>query len=125
MKKAIISAIVGVSIMLAGCSEQPEEIIIDASIYGGNAEAGAEVDLLGALQDEIIKLITQQTEIEKKDIAIMLGGNQTELSISVGFPKKLDVDRALIQTMLEQAIKNVSETTNVKMGEVILKIEEY
>ncbi|MER2108640.1 MAG: topoisomerase [Solibacillus sp.] len=130
MKKAIILGIVFISILLAGCNEEPEVIVIDASKYGENAvnkysDSETEIDLLSELHNEIIVSITEQTEIEEESIAIMLGGQGKEISISVGFPKNVKVENTLIQKIVEDSVKNVAETANVAIGEVTFKIEKY
>ena len=80
---------------------------------------------LSELQDEIIVAITEQTAIEVD--SIMLGGNLKELSVSVGFLKDVKVDDTLIQQIVEDSIKKVSETENVTISEenITIKIEKY
>ncbi|TQR14755.1 hypothetical protein [Psychrobacillus soli] len=59
----------------------------------------------------------------------MLGGGtvQGNIVVSVGFPKGAKVDDTMIQQIVEDAIKKVSETENVTISEEnrTLKIEKY
>ena len=57
----------------------------------------------------------------------MLEGNLKELSVSVGFLKDVKVDDTLIQQIVEDSIKKVSETENVTISEenITIKIEKY
>ena len=57
----------------------------------------------------------------------MLDGNFKELSVSVGFLKDVKVDDTLIQQVVEDSIKKVSETENVTISEenITIKIEKY
>lgn len=130
LKKAIIPGFLLLSMLLVGCQEEPEVLVIDASKYAVNdvninSESEAEIDLLSPLHEEIIESIIEQTEIGRESIAIMLGGNAQELSISLGFPKNIKVERTLIQKIVEDALQNVTQTTNVTLGEVTLNIEKY
>ncbi|MEK5068657.1 hypothetical protein [Sporosarcina sp. FSL K6-1508] len=57
----------------------------------------------------------------------MLGGNVKELSVSVSFPKDIKVDDTLIQQIVEDSVKKVSETENETISEenITIKIEKY
>ena len=57
----------------------------------------------------------------------MLGGHFKEISVSVGFLKDVKVDETLIQQIVEDSIKKVSETENVTISEdnIKIKIEKY
>ena len=123
IKQAIISGIVFSSILLIGCNG---EEVIDITENGGNvAILPPENIFLSELQDEIIVAITEQTAIEAD--SIMLDGNFKELSVSVGFLKDVKVDDTLIQQVVEDSIKKVSETENVTISEenITIKIEKY
>ena len=50
-----------------------------------------------------------------------------KLHVSVGFPKDAKVDDTMIQQIVEDSIKNVSETENVTISEenITIKIEKY
>ncbi|MER2107165.1 MAG: topoisomerase [Solibacillus sp.] len=107
-------------------------IVIDTSKNGENdvnifSDSETEIDLLSELQNEIIASITEQTEINKESITIMLDGNATDLSVSVGFLKNVKVDDTLIQQIVEDSIERVSETQNVVISEedITIKIEKY
>ena len=123
MKKAVISGIVFCSILLVGCNttevlESEQEVVV------------SQRSLFSELQNEIILSITEQTELESDSLAIMLGGGTVEgkeLSVSVGFPKDAKIDDTLIQQIVEDSIKNVSETENVTINEedITIKIEKY
>ena len=123
IKQAIISGIVFSSILLIGCNG---EEVIDITENGENvAILPPENIFLSELQDEIIVAITEQTAIEAD--SIMLDGNFKELSVSVGFLKDVKVDDTLIQQIVEDSIKKVSETENVTINEedITIKIEKY
>lgn len=125
MKKAIISGIVFCSILLVGCNtteilESEQEVVV--SQKNG---------LLSELQNEIIVAITEQTALESDSLAIMIDGGTDELTVSVGFPKDAKIDDTLIQQIVEDSIKNVSETETVTTSEekikmkIKIKIEKY
>jgi hypothetical protein len=135
IKKAIISGVVFSSILLVGCNgEQKEkqvqaettEVIVAAPENGENDGIS---NLLSELQNEIIVSITEQTELDSESIAIMLGGGpvQGNIDVSVGFPKAAKVDDTMIQQIVEDSIKKVSETENVTISEenITIKIEKY
>ena len=141
LKKAIISGIVISSILLAGCNgEQNEE---QAQTKMTEVESEQEVvvapkseendkvsNLLSELKDEIMVSITEQTEIESESIAIMLDGGTVEGSIevscSVGLPKDAKIDDTMIQQIVEDSIKKVSETENIAISEekITINIEK-
>ncbi len=122
MKKAIISGVVFCSILLVGCNatevlESEQEVVV-------SQEA-----LFSELQNEIIVSITEQTELESDSLAIMIDGGTDELTVSVGFPKDAKIDDTLIQQIVEDSIKNVSEietvTTSKEKIKIKIKIEKY
>ena len=59
----------------------------------------------------------------------MIDGGTDELTVSVGFPKDAKIDDTLIQQIVEDSIKNVSETETVTTSEekikMKIKIEKY
>lgn len=129
LKKAIISGIVFSSILLVGCNE---EEVIDITENGGNdANVFSEsesLNLLSELKKEIMVSITEQTELDSESIAIMLDGNPfEEMTISVSFPKDAKVDDTMIQQIIEDSIKKVSEIEKVAISEenITIKIEKY
>ncbi len=129
-KAAIISGIIFSSILLVGCNGEPEVEVIDAPKNGENdANLSPESNLLSELRDKIIVSITEQTEFDSESIAIMLGGSPAKgiIDVSVGFPKDAKVDDMMIQQIVEDSIKNVSETENVAISEenITIKIEKY
>ena len=127
MKKAIIG-IVFCSILLVGCNtnevlESEQEVVVSQR-YGGDDGIS---NLISELQNEIIVSITEQTELGES-IAIMLDGNTVHgITVSVSFPKAAKVDDAMIQQIIEDSIKNVSETESVAISEedITIKIEKY
>jgi hypothetical protein len=130
MKKAIISGIVFCSILLVGCNttevlESEQEIVVSQ----GNGGDDGISNLISELQNEIIVSITEQTELESDSLAIMIDGGTDELTVSVGFPKDAKIDDTLIQKIVEDSIKNVSETETVTTSEekikIKIKIEKY
>ncbi|WP_179392590.1 topoisomerase [Sporosarcina sp. JAI121] len=130
MKKAIISGMVLCSILLVGCNttevlESEQEVVVSQK-YGGNDGIS---NLISELQNEIIVSITEQTELESDSLAIMLDGGTDELTVSVGFPKDAKIDDTLIQQIVEDSIKNVSETETVSISgekmKIKIKIEKY
>jgi len=126
LKKAIISGIIFISILLVGCNGESEVAVLDDSKNGENEEIlSSENIFLSELKDEIIVAITEQTGFEAD--SIMLEGNLKELSVSVGFLKDVKVDDTLIKQIVEDSIKRVSETENVTINEedITLKIEKY
>lgn len=132
MKQAIISGIVFSSIMLVGCNgEEKEGQLIESeqeAVVAPTNEENDELNLLSELKNEIIVSITEQTELDSESTAIMLDGNPfKEMTISVSFPKDVKVDDTMIQQIIEDSIKNVSETENVAISEenITIKIEKY
>lgn len=136
LKKIIITGIVFSSILLVGCNAEPEVEAIDApkNEIGENdanvlSEIGSESNFLSELHNEIIVSITEQTELDSETIAIMLGGSPAKgiIDISVGLPKDVKVDDTMIQQIVEDSIKEVSEIENVAISEenITIKIEKY
>ena len=136
LKKAIISGIVFISILLVGCNGEPEVVVIDDSKNGENdanlfseSESESESNLFSELKDEIIDSITEQTEIDSESIAIMLGGSPVKgiMDVSVSFPKDVKVDDTMIQQIVDDSIKKVAETENITISEedITIKIEKY
>ena len=123
IKKAIISGIVLCSILLVGCNAN-EVLESEQEIVVSNKNG-----LLSELENEILVSITEQTELESDSVAIMLDGGTDELTVSVGFPKDAKIDDTLIQRIVEDSIKNVSETDTVTTSEekikIKIKIEKY
>ncbi|MFJ7405747.1 MULTISPECIES: topoisomerase [unclassified Lysinibacillus] len=130
-KVAIISGILFSSILLVGCNEEPEVTVIDASKNEENdgSLSSEESNLLSKLGDKIIVSITEQTELDRNSITIMLGGNPASgiIDVSVGIPLDAKVDDTMIQQIVKDSIKNVVETENVAMSEenITIKIEKY
>lgn len=136
LKKIIITGIVFSSILLVGCNAEPEVEAINApkNEIGENdanvlLETGSESNFLSELHNEIIVSITEQTELDSETIAIMLGGSPAKgiIDISVGLPKDVKVDDTMIQQIVEDSIKDVSEIENVAISEenITIKIEKY
>ncbi|MEK5232465.1 topoisomerase [Lysinibacillus sp. FSL K6-0232] len=126
MKKAIISGVV-CSILLVGCNgnENEEQVQVLESEQGiVEDEQG---NLLSELKNDIIVSITEQTELDSESIAIMLGGNIEDISVSVSFPKDVKVDNTMIQQIVKDSIKNASKTANVTIREenITVNIEKY
>ena len=128
MKKAIISGIVFCSILLVGCNtnEVLESEVVVSQRDGGNDGIS---NLISELQNEIIVSITEETELESDSLAIMIDGGTDELTVSVGFPKGAKIDDTLIQQIVEDSIKNVSEAETLTDSEekikMKIKIEKY
>jgi len=122
MKKAIISGIVFCSILLVGCNtnEVLESEVVVSQRDGGNDGIS---NLISELKNEIIVSITEQTELESDSLTIMIDGGTDELTVSVGFPKDAKIDDTLIQQIVEDSIKNVSETEPVTVSEEKTKIK--
>ncbi|WP_235753851.1 topoisomerase [Psychrobacillus sp. INOP01] len=132
VKKAIISGIVFSSILLVGCNktevlESEQEVVVSQ----GNVENDGISNLISELKNEIIVSITEQTELESDSLTIMVDGGTDELTISVGFPKDAKIDDTLIQQIVEDSIKNISETETETTSEeqikmkIKTKIEKY
>ncbi|MGE7769092.1 topoisomerase [Viridibacillus arvi] len=122
MKKAIISGIVSCLILLVGCNttEVLESEVVVSQRDGGNDGIS---NLISELKNEIIVSITDQTELESDSLAIMIDGGADELTVSVGFPKDAKIDDTLIQQIVEDSIKNVSDTETEKTSEEKTKIK--
>ena len=111
IKNAIVSGIVFCSILLVGCNTN-EVLESEQEIVVSNKNG-----LLSELENEILVSITEQTELESDALATMLDGGTDELTVSVGFPKDAKIDDTLIQQIVEDSIKNVSETETVTTSE--------
>lgn len=125
-KQAIISGIVFSSILLVGCNGETEVIVLDDSKNGENEEVlSPENIFFSDLRNEIQVSISEQTDIEAD--SIMVEGNFKKLSVFTGFMKDVKVDDTLIQQIVEDSIKKVSETENVTISEenITIKIEKY
>ena len=143
LKKAIISGIGFCSILLIGCNgEQNEEQVQtemtevleseqEVVVASKDRENDEVSSLLSELKKEILVSITEQTALEMESIAIMLDGGTVEgnieVSCSVGLPKDAKIDDTMIQQIVEDSIKNVSETENITISEenITIKIEKY
>ena len=121
MKKSIISGIIFCSIFLVGCNttEVLESEVVVSQRDGGNDGIS---NLLSKIRDEIIVSITEQTELESDSLAMMLDGGADEITVSVDFPKDAKVDDTLIQQIVEDSIKNVSETETISEEKMKIKI---
>lgn len=124
MKQALMSGIVFCSILLVGCNttevlESEQEVVVSKS-NGGNDVIST---LLSELKNEIIVSITEQTELESDSLAIMLGGGTDEITVSVGFPKDAKIDDTLIQQIVEDSIKDVSETETTSEEKIKMKVK--
>ena len=128
MKQAVISGVLFSTILLAGCNgEQKEEQVQMTEVIESEQELDGISNLLSELQNEITVSITEQTELCYTP-AISLGGNPVkEMIVSVGFPKDVKVDDTMIQQIIKDSIKKVSETENVTISEenITIKIEKY
>ncbi|WP_336635978.1 topoisomerase [Lysinibacillus fusiformis] len=118
MKKGIISGMVVMSLLLVGCNEEEKGgqgvVSEQEAVVAPPNEENTELTLLSDLKNEIIRSITEQTELDSESIAIMLDGNPSkEMSISVSFPKNEKVDDLVIQPLIKDVIKHVSETENI------------
>ena len=120
LKKAIISGVVLCSILLGGCNnieviESEQEVVVSYNT------------LFAELQNEIIKSITEQTELDSDALAIMIDGGGGESTVAVGYPKDSKIEGKLIQQIVEDSIKNISETetTSEESMKITIKIEKY
>ncbi|WP_079526527.1 topoisomerase [Solibacillus isronensis] len=120
MKKAIISGVVLCSILLGGCNnieviESEQEVVVSYNT------------LFAELQNEIIKSITEQTELDSDALAIMIDGGGGESTVAVGYPKDSKIEGTLIQQIVEDSVKNVSETetNSEERVKITIKIEKY
>lgn len=138
VKKAMISGILFSTILLVGCNGEQKEEQIQAEMTEVtereqevvNTSKNSEIDesnLLSELQNEIIVSVTEQAEIDRESIVIMLDGNVKEISVSVGFPKDVKVDNTRIQQIIKDSIKKVSEIKNITINEenITITIEKY
>lgn len=128
LKKAIMSGIVFIAILLAGCNGEQEVVVLDDSKNGENdANLSSDSNFLSELQNEIIASIKEETELGKS-MAIMLGGNTVHgMTVSVSFPKNAKFNDAVIQQIVKDAVLKVSATENVAISEkeITLKIEKF
>ena len=127
IKKAIFSGIGFCSILLVGCNtievlESEQEIVFSQT----NEDDGIS-NLISELHNEIRTSITEQTELESDSLTTMIDGGADELIASVGFPKDAKIDETLIQQIVEDSIKNVSEaeTVSEEKIKIKIKIEKY
>ncbi len=122
LKKTIISGIVFCSIFLGGCNKV--EVLKSEHEVAVSHKA-----LFAELQSEIIGSITELTELESDALSIMLDGGAGESTVAVGFPKKSNIEATLIQQIVEDSIKNISEseteTTSEEKLKITIKIEKY
>ncbi|MEY9978683.1 topoisomerase [Lysinibacillus sp. RC79] len=136
LKKAIISGIVFSSILLAGCNgkqnEEQSQVEMTEVLESKqdvvalkNGENDKMPNLLSELQNKIRVSIAEQTAIEADSIVMMLDGGTTELTCSVGLPKNVKIDDTLIKQIVDDSIKNVSETENVTIENTKIIIEKY
>ena len=127
IKQAIISGVICSSILLAGCNGSENVEQVQAVGNDQNVADSEHGKILSELQDEIIASITEQTAIKEDVISIMLGSGAGSFDVSVGFPKKVKVDKKLIQQIIKDSIQKVAETENVTISEEIIniKIEKY
>ena len=117
MKKAIISGIVICSILLVGCNKT--EVLESEQVV----EVSQEKKLFSELKNEIIESITEQTELEGDSLVIMIDGGAGELSVSVGFPKDAKTESKLVQQIVEDSIKKLSETKTTSEEKIKMKIK--
>ncbi|WOV83006.1 topoisomerase [Sporosarcina jeotgali] len=128
IKKAIISGVLFSSIFLVGCNGEPEVVVLEDSENEENdADLSSELNLVSELKSEVITSITEQTELDKESIAIMVDGNVKDMTVSVSYPKDVKVDETMIQQAVEDSIKKVSEAENATISEedITIKIEKY
>lgn len=124
VKKAIFSGILFCSILLVGCNttevlESEQEVMVSQRYLGDEGIS----NLISELHNEIIVSITEQTELESDSLSIMIDGGTDELTVAVGFPKDAKIDNTLIQQIVEESIKNVSETETVSEEKIKIKIK--
>ncbi|WP_232319137.1 topoisomerase [Sporosarcina ureae] len=102
-------------------------VLEDSENQENDANLSSELKLVSELESEVIESITEQTELDKESIAIMVDGNVKEMTVSVSYPKDVKVDETMIQQVVEDSIKNVSEAENVTISEedITIKIEKY
>lgn len=133
LEKAIISGIVFSSILLVGCNG---EEVIDITENGENVadvfseSQSKDLYLISEFNKEIMASITEQTEFNSESIeAIMVSGSPDKgiIDVSISFPKDAKVDDTMIQQIVKDSIKKVSEIENVTISEenITTKIEKY
>jgi len=126
--KKLIIGIVFSSILLVGCNGETEDVVLDDS-KNSESNDNLALDVISQLKNEIMASIIEQTELDRESIgAVMLDGNPfDEMTISASFPKDVKVDDTMIQQIIEDSIKTVSETENVAISEegITIKIEKY
>lgn len=129
LKKAFISGILFSSIMLVGCNGESEVEVIDVAENKENdANLSQESSFFSELHNEIMGSITKQANLDSESIgAIMVDGNFKDMTVSLSFPKDVKVADTLIQQIVEDSIKKVSEKENVTMSKenITIKIEKY
>ncbi|WP_201262108.1 topoisomerase [Lysinibacillus parviboronicapiens] len=138
LKKNISSGIVFSSILLVGCTgeQKKEQEVQEIEIKqeerdpSKNQEYDDEVSkFLYELKNKIIVSITEQTVLERDTIEIMLEGFKDEGKIKVwcliGLPKNTKIEDTMVQQIVEDSIKNISETENVTISEENIYIEKY
>ena len=129
IKKDIFSGIVFCSILLVGCNTTTTEVLESNQeiVFSQTNEDDGISNLISELHNEIITSITEQTDLESDSLPIMIGGGAAELTVSVGFPNDAKIDDTLIQQIVEDSIKNVSETETVSEEKIKIKImiEKY
>lgn len=129
LKKAIISGVLFSSIMLVGCNGESEVEVIDISENNENdANLSPESSFFSEVHNEIMGSIPEQTNLNSESIgAIMVDGNFKDLTVSVSFPKDVKVADTLIQQIVEDSIKKVSEKEKVTISKehITIKIEKY
>ncbi|WP_301109403.1 topoisomerase [Sporosarcina sp.] len=128
LKKTIISGIIFSLILLVGCNGEQEVIVLDDLKKSENdSNLSPESNFLSELQNEIIVSITEQTKLDSDSIeTVMVSGDTDELTVSVSFPKDVKVDDSMIQLLIEDSIKKVSEKENITVSEenITIKIEK-
>lgn len=124
VKKAIYSGVLFCTILLVGCNttevlESEQEVVVSQRNMVDNGIS----NLISELHNEIIVSITEQTELESDSLSIMIDGGTDELTVAVGFPKDAKIDDTLIQQIVEDSIKNVSETETGSEEKIKIKIK--
>ena len=121
LKKAIVSGALFVSILLAGCNGESEVIVLEDS--GSEEVLPPETIFMSELQNEIKVAIPEQMGLNSEPSSIFISGNLKDLSVSVGFPKKVKVDDTIIQQIVQDCIKKVSVAENVTISEEAITIK--
>lgn len=100
--------------------------VVVAQRFGGNDGIS---NLISELHDDILGSIREQTELDSDSLAMMIDGGTGEVTVSVGFPKDAKIDDKLIHRIVEDSIKNVTETETETISEekmrIRIKIEKY